>query len=238
MSVRMNSGRRAVSRCCVLANCLLWAGVHLAPQALAAPGFDYTLVRDFDIINNATQEEVLCSFAFNDLGQVAYMGQLRDLGNPNYFTTSIYFWDEGTEHLVHREEYEFGVTQSFPTISWGCQSNSIGLNNNGLITFSFAPMDANNSQQAVLHFRAGAGLVGTGLMPIHASLWSRGNLNDAGQVPYMNFGVEGSIQMGAAGVSGLSGHAATLPSGGSAYYTNPPVVSANRACSDHRRDAG
>jgi hypothetical protein len=161
----------------------------------APVGFTYLLVRDFDAVD--TSQEMLCNYAFNDGGQLAYTSRRIDPTN-SHIVTSLFYWSGGAEQLVYREDNPNDGTVS-PFIGIGCPSaHGIGLNNNGLIALpALGPTGF-----ARLFFRPGPGLVDT-VQTLHSNDNSRGKVNAGGQVAYWDNGASGGYVIGSEGTAAV-----------------------------------
>jgi hypothetical protein len=178
----------------------------------AATGFTYELVRTFDGVSNATQGEILCSFAFNDVGQLAYLGQRWDYSTTQPSTvTSVYFWDGQSEQLVYRDTNP-NSGEYYPFFS--CSQNNVGLSNTGLIAIN--QVGIRYSENGVLYLRAGQGVIGSNVLPNAAT---RTNLNDSEELAYFGAisgtNVLGKVKFGSAALTyGFLGSATAWISGG------------------------
>jgi hypothetical protein len=161
----------------------------------APVGFTYLLVRDFDAVD--TSQEMLCNYAFNDGGQLAYTSRRIDPTN-SHIVTALFYWSGGAEQLVYREDNPNDGTVS-PFIGIGCPSaHGIGLNNNGLIALpALGPTGF-----ARLFFRPGTGLVDT-VQTLHSNDNSRGKVNAGGQVAYWDNGASGGYVIGSEGTAAV-----------------------------------
>ena len=145
--------------------------------AHAATGFTYEMVRSFDTVSNNTQGEVLCSFAFNDVGQLAYLGQRWVYSTPQpSVVTSVYFWDGEDEQLIYSDTNPQSG-EYYPIFS--CTGNIVGLSNTGLIAINLVSIQ--EAELGVLYLRAGRGIVGSVAL---ASGSTRTNLNDSEELAY------------------------------------------------------
>lgn len=119
----------------------------------AATGFTYELVRSFGTVSNATgSEDILCSFAFNDLGQIAYYTQASvHVNGVRTIVTSVRFWDGTNDTEVYRDENRNDGTD-FPQFS--CSDNKIGLSSTGLIAVNQVATSSSGDPK-VLYFRPG-----------------------------------------------------------------------------------
>ncbi len=142
-----------------------------------ATGFTYEMVRSFDTVSNNTQGEVLCSFAFNDVGQLAYLGQRWVYSTPQpSVVTSVYFWDGEDEQLIYSDTNPQSG-EYYPIFS--CTGNIVGLSNTGLIAINLVSIQ--EAELGVLYLRAGRGIVGSVAL---ASGSTRTNLNDSEELAY------------------------------------------------------
>ena len=168
-------------------------GVEWAPSARAATGFTYELVQSFSTHSSATgPEEILCSFAMNDVGQIAYFTQAEVyVDGVRNIVTSVRFWDGVNDTEVYRDGNRGDGTDDPPFFS--CTYNSIGLSNTGLITVNQVWLGPDGT--GFMHFRPGQGLIGQRSGLYHSS---RTNLNDSEEAAifgsYLGSQILGTIQ--------------------------------------------
>jgi hypothetical protein len=177
--------------------------ICMCPQVSRAElGFTYSIVKDFPLAATAI-EESLCSFAFNDLGQVAYTTIAQDAGS----SVALYFWDGATSQLIYRSK-NVVASGDLPYIFCGSVRGGVGINAGGLISAYATGTDPRTSGigEGFAYFRVGQGLVSMQFPgPTGAIYESRGILNSAGQIAWR----DGSGGGGSAGgVVGLTGNVA------------------------------
>ena len=181
-------------------------------------GFGYTLVKDFPLAPTSSEER-LCSFAFNDLGQVAYTTTRIDGG------VSLYFWDGTASQLVYTS---VNVSPgSAPLIFCTSVRGGVGINNSGLISTYGNGTDPRSGRVAegFLFFRVGQGLIST-QFPGQAGLiyQSRGIVNSAGQVAWRDGSGPGGPTGGTVGITGNIGSFSNSFASGASTIVGGPIV--------------
>ena len=181
----------------ILAAPIVTMALHGLSTVHAATGFTYELVRSFGTVSTATgSEDILCSFAMNDVGQIAYFTQAQVYVNGDrIMVTSVRFRDGASDTELYRDESRAdGTGDLYPVFS--CTDRSIGLSNTGLVVVNRIALGP--SEVGVMYFRPGQGFVGQRNSD-YAS--SRNNLNDSEQMAvfgsYLGGRILGTIQQGA-----------------------------------------
>jgi hypothetical protein len=151
----------------------------ISERSHAETGFTYSLVKDFPITATPTEGR-LCSYSYNDLGQIAYVTLDADSG------VSLYFWDGKTSQLVYNSQAPTSPGDA-PFIFCSPVRGGVGLNNDGLIsTYGYAT-DSRSGQigEGFLFFRVGQRLISTQFPSNAGAIYeTRGLLNNAGQVAW------------------------------------------------------
>jgi hypothetical protein len=182
----------------VRARVLVAAALSMAVgSAGAVPGYSYKLIAQ---VNNADYGSGyrLCSFALNNVGQVAYMVS-RDTAYTDG-TVELWFHDGTAPQLV----YSAGVTDE---ISLRCNQltgssvpSNVGLRDDGLISFG---LYTTNNEVVLAYGRAGVGIEGIAKNALGAGAYFVGpTINASGRAGFIHgaggnavtFGtVEGSV---------------------------------------------